>query len=163
MTHANCTGSIANGWSAYREVCFLLKLEKGANCLYMDCLLLLFLKPEQVFCSRMCRMFNLMSTCNQRLNTSESGEKKKKRFSYFFFSSPSFLVDHSRIRLQLGANDYINASLITVEEAHRNYILTQVRWRRYCKPQYIFVLDMILDIISKEAGHLATCAVKYSF
>lgn len=36
-------------------------------------------------------------------------------------------VDHSRICLQLGANDYINASLITVEETQRNYILTQVR------------------------------------
>ena len=35
-------------------------------------------------------------------------------------------VDHSRICLQLGANDYINASLISVEEAQRNYILTQV-------------------------------------
>ncbi|KAI3357453.1 hypothetical protein L3Q82_015886 [Scortum barcoo] len=33
--------------------------------------------------------------------------------------------DHSRICLQLGTNDYINASLITVEEANRNYILTQ--------------------------------------
>lgn len=33
--------------------------------------------------------------------------------------------DHSRICLQLGTNDYINASLITVEEAKRNYILTQ--------------------------------------
>lgn len=44
----------------------------------------------------------------------------------------SFSVDHSRIRLQLGTNDYINASLITVEEAQRNYILTQVRWRRHC-------------------------------
>ncbi|XP_019960287.2 tyrosine-protein phosphatase non-receptor type 1 [Paralichthys olivaceus] len=33
--------------------------------------------------------------------------------------------DHSRICLQLGANNYINASLITVEEAKRNYILTQ--------------------------------------
>ncbi|KAK7929109.1 hypothetical protein WMY93_005504 [Mugilogobius chulae] len=33
--------------------------------------------------------------------------------------------DHSRIHLQLGANDYINASLITVEEAQRKYILTQ--------------------------------------
>uniref|UniRef100_A0A1A8MXL8 protein-tyrosine-phosphatase n=1 Tax=Nothobranchius pienaari TaxID=704102 RepID=A0A1A8MXL8_9TELE len=33
--------------------------------------------------------------------------------------------DHSRIHLQLGSNDYINASLITVEEAQRNYILTQ--------------------------------------
>ncbi|MBN3296789.1 PTN1 phosphatase, partial [Amia calva] len=34
--------------------------------------------------------------------------------------------DHSRIRLQLGTNDYINASLISVEEAQRSYILTQV-------------------------------------
>eukprot|EP00064_Thunnus_orientalis_P011822 superscaffoldBa00001746_g11854 len=33
--------------------------------------------------------------------------------------------DHSRICLQLSVNDYINASLITVEEAQRNYILTQ--------------------------------------
>ncbi|KAM3618268.1 uncharacterized protein V6R79_018233 [Siganus canaliculatus] len=33
--------------------------------------------------------------------------------------------DHSRIRLQLGSNDYINASLISVEEAQRKYILTQ--------------------------------------
>ncbi|XP_057686246.1 tyrosine-protein phosphatase non-receptor type 1 isoform X2 [Corythoichthys intestinalis] len=33
--------------------------------------------------------------------------------------------DHSRICLQQSANDYINASLITVEEAQRNYILTQ--------------------------------------
>lgn len=43
--------------------------------------------------------------------------------SFFWFL---FSVDHSRIRLQLGTNDYINASLITVEEAQRNYILTQV-------------------------------------
>ncbi|XP_018616129.1 tyrosine-protein phosphatase non-receptor type 1 isoform X2 [Scleropages formosus] len=33
--------------------------------------------------------------------------------------------DHSRIRLELGTNDYINASLISVEEAKRSYILTQ--------------------------------------
>ncbi|XP_068193402.1 tyrosine-protein phosphatase non-receptor type 1 [Antennarius striatus] len=33
--------------------------------------------------------------------------------------------DHSRICLQLGLNDYINASLIAVEEAQRKYILTQ--------------------------------------
>ncbi|XP_066499850.1 tyrosine-protein phosphatase non-receptor type 1 [Hoplias malabaricus] len=33
--------------------------------------------------------------------------------------------DHSRIKLQLGSNDYINASLISMEEAHRSYILTQ--------------------------------------
>lgn len=78
----------------------------------------------------------------------------------FVFLFP-FLVDHSRIRLQLGVNDYINASLITVEEAQRNYILTQVRWKRYWQ-SIIFVLDIILEI-SQEAGHCATCAVKYSF
>ncbi|XP_077191720.1 tyrosine-protein phosphatase non-receptor type 1 isoform X1 [Paroedura picta] len=33
--------------------------------------------------------------------------------------------DHSRIKLQQDDNDYINASLITMEEAHRSYILTQ--------------------------------------
>ncbi|XP_072917780.1 tyrosine-protein phosphatase non-receptor type 1-like [Hemitrygon akajei] len=33
--------------------------------------------------------------------------------------------DHSRIRLQQGDNDYINASLIKMEEAQRSYILTQ--------------------------------------
>ncbi|XP_028266738.1 tyrosine-protein phosphatase non-receptor type 1 isoform X1 [Parambassis ranga] len=33
--------------------------------------------------------------------------------------------DHSRICLQLGMNDYINGSLIRVEETQRNYILTQ--------------------------------------
>ncbi|XP_067410351.1 tyrosine-protein phosphatase non-receptor type 1 isoform X1 [Emydura macquarii macquarii] len=33
--------------------------------------------------------------------------------------------DHSRIKLNQGDNDYINASLIIMEEAQRNYILTQ--------------------------------------
>ncbi|KAK3540342.1 hypothetical protein QTP70_029571 [Hemibagrus guttatus] len=33
--------------------------------------------------------------------------------------------DHSRIHLQLGSCDYINASLISMEEAQRSYILTQ--------------------------------------
>ncbi|XP_007428671.2 tyrosine-protein phosphatase non-receptor type 1 [Python bivittatus] len=33
--------------------------------------------------------------------------------------------DHSRIKLQQGDNDYVNASLIKMEEAHRSYILTQ--------------------------------------
>lgn len=36
------------------------------------------------------------------------------------------IVDHSRIKLQQDDNDYINASLIKMEEAHRSYILTQV-------------------------------------
>ncbi|XP_057235446.1 tyrosine-protein phosphatase non-receptor type 1 [Malurus melanocephalus] len=33
--------------------------------------------------------------------------------------------DHSRIKLNQGENDYINASLIKMEEAQRSYILTQ--------------------------------------
>uniref|UniRef100_UPI00398EF6FB tyrosine-protein phosphatase non-receptor type 2 isoform X2 n=1 Tax=Pristiophorus japonicus TaxID=55135 RepID=UPI00398EF6FB len=33
--------------------------------------------------------------------------------------------DHSRVKLQKADNDYINASLIVMEEAQRNYILTQ--------------------------------------
>lgn len=33
--------------------------------------------------------------------------------------------DHSRVKLQYGENDYINASLLKVPDAHRAYILTQ--------------------------------------
>ncbi|KAJ8359177.1 hypothetical protein SKAU_G00157020 [Synaphobranchus kaupii] len=33
--------------------------------------------------------------------------------------------DHSRVRLQSGTNDYINASLVIMKEARRRYILTQ--------------------------------------
>lgn len=35
-------------------------------------------------------------------------------------------VDHSRVKLKNTENDYINASLIVMEEAERSYILTQV-------------------------------------
>lgn len=35
-------------------------------------------------------------------------------------------VDHSRVKLKNTENDYINASLIVMEEAQRHYILTQV-------------------------------------
>uniref|UniRef100_A0A8C2Q344 Tyrosine-protein phosphatase non-receptor type n=2 Tax=Cyprinus carpio TaxID=7962 RepID=A0A8C2Q344_CYPCA len=47
--------------------------------------------------------------------------------------------DHSRIRLQIGSNDYINASLISVEEAQRNYILTQQR----CRGVVILTLNIL--------------------
>jgi hypothetical protein len=33
--------------------------------------------------------------------------------------------DHSRVKLQSTENDYINASLVDIEEAQRSYILTQ--------------------------------------
>lgn len=39
-----------------------------------------------------------------------------------FFS----LDDHSRVKLENSENDYINASLVMVEEAERAYILSQV-------------------------------------
>uniref|UniRef100_A0A7M4EAL0 Tyrosine-protein phosphatase non-receptor type n=1 Tax=Crocodylus porosus TaxID=8502 RepID=A0A7M4EAL0_CROPO len=39
--------------------------------------------------------------------------------------------DHSRIKLHQGDNDYINASLIKMEEAQRSYILTQVKCAQY--------------------------------
>lgn len=40
----------------------------------------------------------------------------------------SYLVldDHSRVKLENSENDYINASLVMVEEAERAYILSQV-------------------------------------
>ncbi|XP_052011174.1 tyrosine-protein phosphatase non-receptor type 2 isoform X3 [Apodemus sylvaticus] len=39
--------------------------------------------------------------------------------------------DHSRVKLQSTENDYINASLVDIEEAQRSYILTQVKCAQY--------------------------------
>ncbi|XP_064150824.1 tyrosine-protein phosphatase non-receptor type 2 isoform X2 [Loxodonta africana] len=39
--------------------------------------------------------------------------------------------DHSRVKLQNTENDYINASLVDIEEAQRSYILTQVKCAQY--------------------------------
>ncbi|XP_057197093.1 tyrosine-protein phosphatase non-receptor type 2a isoform X2 [Triplophysa rosa] len=39
--------------------------------------------------------------------------------------------DHSRVRLENSENDYINASLITMEKAQRRYILTQEKCAQY--------------------------------
>lgn len=54
------------------------------------------------------------------------------------------IVDHSRVKLENSENDYINASLVMVEEAERAYILSQV-WMRnvvilICKKQVTFFL-----------------------
>lgn len=35
--------------------------------------------------------------------------------------------DHSRVKLENSENDYINASLVMMEEAQRAYILSQVQ------------------------------------
>ncbi|KAM4630858.1 tyrosine-protein phosphatase non-receptor type 2 [Polymixia lowei] len=40
--------------------------------------------------------------------------------------------DHSRVRLENTENDYINASLVVMEEAQRSYILTQGPLRNTC-------------------------------
>lgn len=41
-------------------------------------------------------------------------------------SIPHLLDDDTRVRLQKGSNDYINANLVQVPWAKRTYILTQV-------------------------------------
>lgn len=41
------------------------------------------------------------------------------------FSLLLLTVDHSRVKLKNTENDYINASLVVMEEAQRSYILTQ--------------------------------------
>lgn len=58
---------------------------------------------------------------------------------FFFFAKDVFVIcncfliahlvsdDHSRVKLENSENDYINASLVMVEEAQRAYILSQVR------------------------------------
>lgn len=51
---------------------------------------------------------------------------------------PHVLVDHSRVRLQRGDKDYINASLVNVPSADRSYILTQVWFI------YLFLVYLIL-------------------
>lgn len=43
-----------------------------------------------------------------------------------FMSSHLVSDDHSRVKLEHSENDYINASLVMVEEAQRAYILSQV-------------------------------------
>lgn len=45
------------------------------------------------------------------------------------FSSMLTAVDHSRVKLENTENDYINASLVVMEEAQRSYILTQASLR----------------------------------
>ncbi|KAK2851779.1 hypothetical protein Q5P01_008055 [Channa striata] len=51
--------------------------------------------------------------------------------------------DHSRICLQLGVNDYINGSLITVEEAQRKYILTQMVWEQ--RTRGVVMLNRVIE------------------
>ncbi|KAL4617006.1 tyrosine-protein phosphatase non-receptor type 2-like isoform X1 [Arapaima gigas] len=49
--------------------------------------------------------------------------------------------DHSRVKLKNSENDYINASLIVMEEAQRNYILTQGPLRNTCGHFWLMVWE----------------------
>ncbi|XP_061632040.1 tyrosine-protein phosphatase non-receptor type 2a [Phyllopteryx taeniolatus] len=49
--------------------------------------------------------------------------------------------DHSRVKLENSENDYINASLVTVEEAHRAYILSQGPLRNTCGHFWLMIWE----------------------
>ncbi|MGH0165290.1 UNVERIFIED_CONTAM: hypothetical protein FKN15_053883 [Acipenser sinensis] len=50
-------------------------------------------------------------------------------------------VDHSRVKLQNAENDYINASLVVMEEAQRSYILTQGPLRNTCDHFWLMIWE----------------------
>ncbi|KAL2079883.1 hypothetical protein ACEWY4_023676 [Coilia grayii] len=49
--------------------------------------------------------------------------------------------DHSRVKLENTENDYINASLVTMEEAQRSYILTQGPLRNTCGHFWLMIWE----------------------
>ncbi|NXH22672.1 PTN2 phosphatase, partial [Bucco capensis] len=66
--------------------------------------------------------------------------------------------DHSRVKLQNTENDYINASLVVVEEAQRSYILTQGPLPNTCCHFWLMVwqqqtkaIVMLNRIVEKES------------
>ncbi|XP_067404268.1 tyrosine-protein phosphatase non-receptor type 2 isoform X2 [Emydura macquarii macquarii] len=66
--------------------------------------------------------------------------------------------DHSRVKLQHTENDYINASLVVIEEAQRNYILTQGPLPNTCCHFWLMVWQqktravvMLNRIVEKES------------
>ncbi|RMC15601.1 hypothetical protein DUI87_07803 [Hirundo rustica rustica] len=67
--------------------------------------------------------------------------------------------DHSRVKLQNTENDYINASLVVIEEAQRYYILTQGPLPNTCCHFWLMVWQqqtkavvMLNRIVEKESG-----------
>ncbi|KAM9308331.1 tyrosine-protein phosphatase non-receptor type 2 [Gastrophryne carolinensis] len=70
--------------------------------------------------------------------------------------------DHSRVKLQNVENDYINASLVVVEEAQRNYILTQGPLPNTCCHFWLMVwqqkskaIVMLNRVVEKDAEKCA--------
>lgn len=49
--------------------------------------------------------------------------------------------DHSRVKLESTENDYINASLVVIDEAHRSYILTQGPLRTTCGHFWLMIWE----------------------
>ncbi|KAL0963298.1 hypothetical protein UPYG_G00304320 [Umbra pygmaea] len=49
--------------------------------------------------------------------------------------------DHSRVKLENSENDYINASLVTVEEAQRSYILSQGPLKNTCGHFWLMIWE----------------------
>ncbi|KAK1875052.1 Tyrosine-protein phosphatase non-receptor type 2, partial [Dissostichus eleginoides] len=49
--------------------------------------------------------------------------------------------DHSRVKLESTDNDYINASLVVMEEAQRSYILTQGPLRNTCGHFWLMIWE----------------------
>ncbi|KAJ8407037.1 hypothetical protein AAFF_G00293130 [Aldrovandia affinis] len=49
--------------------------------------------------------------------------------------------DHSRVKLENSENDYINASLVVIEEAERSYILTQGPLRNTCGHFWLMIWE----------------------
>lgn len=52
-------------------------------------------------------------------------------------------VDHSRVKLENTENDYINASMVVMEEAQRSYILAQVNSVLYSSLTIMTFLNLL--------------------
>lgn len=70
--------------------------------------------------------------------------------------------DHSRVKLENSENDYINASLVMVEEAQRAYILSQGPLRNTCGHFWLMIWEqctkaviMLNRVIEKESEKCA--------
>ena len=61
-------------------------------------------------------------TSYHEYSSRDARKKENRDFNRYRDVTP---YDHSRVKLERGHDDYINASLISVEEAGRKYILTQ--------------------------------------
>ncbi|XP_066996871.2 tyrosine-protein phosphatase non-receptor type 2 isoform X2 [Anabrus simplex] len=96
---------------------------------------------------------HIRSEClNYEYTVSEAKKTHNKNLNRYRDVSP---YDHSRVVLSKGSCDYINANLVTMERAHRRYILTQgplpntighfwlMVWEQNCKA--VLMLNKIVE------------------